>query len=429
MTEILYLLVGLMAGGIGGFTILDARRRNAMRKLRRRETAVEHRQDAIDSERRQLDAQLKRIQEFANAVKARQKVLEDYTKQLKQAQAEFQSRRVSYDELVTENNILKRDLRNLEIRQRKLHLDVEAQRREHEVSSTRAIELGTRFLNDNVKWIIRSVSANNYAACKQRLEKAIAWCREIGLAVSEEEQSRLIAELKAEFEKEVRAALEREEQSRMKARIREEQLREKEIERELKQLEREREAIQKALERALAEAKDEHSAEVERLKARLAEAEEKSQRTISQAQLTKSGHVYVISNVGSFGDGVFKIGMTRRLYPDERIKELGDASVPFPFDVHMMISSNDAPALETALHRQLHKLRINKVNPRKEFFRVDFDSIRQIVEQHHGVVEYTADAEALEYRQSLEISDEDEEYIEHVYEDAEDDRGGTVDDA
>lgn len=103
--------------------------------------------------------------------------------------------------------------------------------------------------------------------------------------------------------------------------------------------------------------------------------------------------------------------------------------MPFPFDVHMMISSNDAPALETALHRQLHKLRINKVNPRKEFFRVDFDSIRQIVEQHHGVVEYTADAEALEYRQSLEISDEDEEYIEHVYEDAEEDRGATVDDA
>src|SRR5437868_4948931 len=88
---------------------------------------------------------------------------------------------------------------------------------------------------------------------------------------------------------------------------------------------------------------------------------------VSMAQQTKAGHVYVISNIGTMGDGVFKIGMTRRLTPNERIDELGCAAVPFPFDVHMMIHCEDAPGLENALHHALHKRRINKVNLRKEF--------------------------------------------------------------
>jgi hypothetical protein len=164
---------------------------------------------------------------------------------------------------------------------------------------------------------------------------------------------------------------------------------------------------------------------VERLRARLAEAEEKVQRAKSRAQMTKSGYVYVISNKGSFGDGVFKIGMTRRLEPMDRVRELGDASVPFPFDVHMMVSCDDAPKLENALHHEFHKSRLNKVKPRKEFFRTDIESIRQIVLQNHGEVEYVADMEALEYGQSLSMSDEDAEYIEQVY-DAKDEEEETV---
>jgi hypothetical protein len=226
----------------------------------------------------------------------------------------------------------------------------------------------------------------------------------------------------------VRAAFEREEQARIKAQIREEQAREKAIERELKQLEREREAIKAALEKAIAEATDQHNEEIERLKARLADAEERSQRAISQAQLTKSGNVYVISNLGSFGENVFKIGMTRRLDPMDRVRELGDASVPFPFDVHMMIASNDAPSLENALHRALHKLRINKTNPRKEFFKVDIEKVVQIVKENHGEVRYIADAEALQFRQSLETTDEDMEFIERVYDEFEDEEAAFAED-
>jgi len=284
-------------------------------------------------------------------------------------------------------------------------------------------------MRENVKWIGSSLTTNNFVPCKQRLQSVIERCRGIGFQVTDEEEAALLADLKADFEKAVRVAFEREEQARIKAQIREEQRLEREIERELQRLERERTAIKAALEKALAEAKDQYSEEVQHLKARLAEAEENSQRAMSRAQMTKSGHVYVISNIGSFGEDIFKIGMTRRLEPADRVRELGDASVPFPFDVHMMISSDDAPTLENALHRALHRLRLNKIKPRKEFFRTDLDAIREIVEQNHGEVEYVADAEALEYRQSLEISEDDSEFIEEVYEKLSDEDEKAGDDA
>ena len=90
---------------------------------------------------------------------------------------------------------------------------------------------------------------------------------------------------------------------------------------------------------------------------KLAEAQASSERAKSMAQLTKAGHVYILSNIGSFGEGIFKVGMTRRLEPQDRVKELGDASVPFPFDVHAMISCENAPGLENALHKELARYR------------------------------------------------------------------------
>jgi hypothetical protein len=227
-------------------------------------------------------------------------------------------------------------------------------------------------LKENVKWVGVSLNANNFVACKQRLQDVIERCRGIEFMISASEEAELFANLKSEYEMVVRQALEREEQARIKAQIREELMREREIERELKQLEREREAIKSALEKALRDAAGQHNEEVERLKTRLAEAEEKARRAISQAQLTKSGFVYVLSNIGSFGENIFKVGMSRRLDPFERVRELGGASVPFPFDVHMMISTNDAPTLENAMHRKLHKCRINKTNPPRNTSRPTF---------------------------------------------------------
>lgn len=139
------------------------------------------------------------------------------------------------------------------------------------------------------------------------------------------------------------------------------------------------------------------------LRERLQTAEEKNQRAISMAQQTKAGNVYVISNVGSFGDDVYKIGMTRRLEPLDRIRELGDASVPFEFDVHALIYSDDAPGLERQLHRRFLKLQMNKVNPRKEFFKVGIADIKDAV-THLGITaKWTMAAEARQYRESIAI--------------------------
>ncbi len=130
------------------------------------------------------------------------------------------------------------------------------------------------------------------------------------------------------------------------------------------------------------------------------------------AQQTRRGHVYVISNIGSFGENVFKIGMTRRLEPLDRVKELGDASVPFSFDVHAMLYSDDAPTLEKELHRRFDRDSVNKVNPRKEFFRTSLAEIKQTVTQQ-GIddVHWTMKSEAAEYRESLAIEKSRQEEI------------------
>jgi hypothetical protein len=271
--------------------------------------------------------------------------------------------------------------------------------------------LAKRLVKDAVKAASDKLTSSNYATIKTRLQSVFEFCEKCGYAVPEGEQKAALAELKSEYEAVVRREVEREEQARIKAQIREEAQLERDRQVEMKRIESEREAIARALATALKRTHDEHSAEVEALRARLTEAELKVQRAKSQAELTRAGHVYVISNIGSFGENVYKVGMTRRLEPMDRVKELGDASVPFPFDVHMMIGCNDAPALENALHRELHRLRVNRINFRKEFFRVDLQTIRTIVERNHGTVEYQADPAALEYRESASMTDVDFDFV------------------
>ena len=145
--------------------------------------------------------------------------------------------------------------------------------------------------------------------------------------------------------------------------------------------------------------------QIEELEKRMVEMEEKN-RYISQAMLTKTGHVYIISNVGSFGDDMLKIAMTRRLEPMDRVKELGDASVPFPFDVHAMIRTSDAPSLVNALHKHFDTRRVNLENNRKEFFYVTLDEIQRELEALKDELNIEADihitmaAEAKQWRMS-----------------------------
>ncbi len=130
---------------------------------------------------------------------------------------------------------------------------------------------------------------------------------------------------------------------------------------------------------------------------------ESSLKTLDYRQANqKAGYVYIISNVGSFGENVYKIGMTRRLDPQDRVGELGDASVPFNFDVHAMIFSDNAPALEAALHRAFEDRKVNMINTRREFFYATLDEIKEVIRQNFDkTVEFIDFPEAQQYRESV----------------------------
>ena len=204
---------------------------------------------------------------------------------------------------------------------------------------------------------------------------------------------------------------EREEQQRIREQMREEEKARREYERAIQEAQKEEQIIRRALAKARLEA-DQASSEqkakfeeqVAMLNQQLTEAEARNQRALSMAQQTKKGNVYVISNVGAFGEDVFKIGLTRRLEPMDRVKELGDAAVPFAFDVHAMIASDDAPALEHLLHKQFDDTRINKVNYRKEFFRLPLAQRRTFLAERGIEPSFTMLAAAREYRETQALN-------------------------
>lgn len=408
MGPVLLALFGFVCGAALVFFVFEPRRKRVDdldRKLKRFNEELEDRDERLLIE--------------ADRLRRERTSFELMRNQFQSERLEFNQRIITYDDLSRENLILKTDLRNLAITAAKQDYEHrELSRRQTKVQEL-ADALGERYLSETQKWVARSLTTSNYTSNKNRLIDAIARCRAIGVNVDRKREQELLANLQSDFELAVRAEVQREEQARIRERMREDLLRERELQKAreaAEQAEREQRAIEEALAKALALAAGKHSEEVMRLKEQLAEAELKSQRTKSLAEQTKVGHIYVISNIGSFGKGVFKIGMTRRENPLERVFELGDASVPFPFDVHMMIKTENAPKLEKILHRAFYKSQINRVNPRKEFFRTSIEEIARVVRANYGEIEFTADAEALQYYESLNMSPEDQEYIEEVFE-------------
>jgi len=278
-----------------------------------------------------------------------------------------------------------------------------------------AIEFALDAFNGKVDTIISKVKHDNFGKLKAQLEDARSIVDYNGSAfrnarITNEYFNLNLEQLKlAVIVKELKKK-DQAEQKAIRDQIREEEKARREFEKAQKEAQKEEKIAKKALMEAEAKlrlASDEERAllegKLEELRAKLIEAEEKGQRAISMAQQTKRGHVYIISNVGSFGENIFKIGLTRRLEPLDRVKELGDASVPFPFDVHAMIFSEDAPALEHELHKVFKDYEVNKVNPRKEFFDTQLSGIKEKVEKLGYSCHWTMKADALEYRESQQI--------------------------
>lgn len=263
-------------------------------------------------------------------------------------------------------------------------------------------KLMLRAYNAEADNVIRSLRPHNLGAAEQRLEKLRGSIAKLGasmlLAITDQYHDLRLRELRLTADFLAKVAEEKDREREERARLREEAAAQRELEAEHARLEKERQQYENAL-NALTMRGD--TAAIASATAKLAEIHSALQGVIEREANVRAGYVYVISNIGSFGETVVKIGMTRRVDPMERVRELGDASVPFRFDVHAIVFSADAVALETALHREFADRRMNLVNFHREYFHVPPREVKEAMVRLHGhVLTFAETAEALEWHQS-----------------------------
>lgn len=255
----------------------------------------------------------------------------------------------------------------------------------------REIRLRIRCLDNEVKAAIASVAWNNINRLVERVQNKFKEINEdsklVKIFLEKAYLDLKLTELRLNYEiKQLKADLKEEERAE-RQRIREEERDEARVQKELAKAERDRARMEKLVQQELAKIGEATAAQKEKLALHQKELEllkAKEARAMSLAQQTRAGYVYIISNETSFGQGVCKIGMTRRLDPNDRVKELGDASVPALFTVHAFIYTEDAPTLEKYFHDHFQDRRVNLVNRRKEFFRLSADDAVQALESYQG---------------------------------------------
>ena len=276
-----------------------------------------------------------------------------------------------------------------------------------------------RAFNSECDEIIGKVKYNNYDASVKKMERSFNAIAKLGVTMSVSIISNYydlkIQELRLALEYQIQKQREKEEKAELRAQQREEARLQKELKEQRKNIDKERKHYEQALSNInhqISTASDDNIEDLNQKKEEiiqsLSEIDTKIKDIDYREANQKAGYVYVISNIGSFGEDIYKIGMTRRLNPQDRVDELGDASVPFKFDVHAMIFSEDAPALEAALHRAFEDRKLNLVNQRREFFRVSLDEIKDVVKNNFDkTVEFVDVPDADQYRISLKLREEE----------------------
>jgi hypothetical protein len=276
-------------------------------------------------------------------------------------------------------------------------------------------QLMLKAFNVECDTLMSKVRTSNYAKILERIDKLAATIENLSISLkcgfNKEYVELKFKECELQYQYKLKDAHEKEEQAIIKEQMREEQKAIREFERALAKAQKEEKMYNEALEEARKELEISSGKDREKLNEKIAllekklqEAEENEKRAKSMAEQTKRGHVYIISNIGSFGEDVYKIGLTRRLEPLDRVKELGGASVPFSFDVHAMIFSEDAPALEAKLHREFSRFRVNQVKLRKEFFHVNLLDIKEKATEITGnELDFKVTALAEDYYESLKL--------------------------
>lgn len=274
-----------------------------------------------------------------------------------------------------------------------------------------------RAFNSECDEIIGKVKYNNYDASVKKMERSFNAIAKLGVTMSVSIISNYydlkIQELRLALEYQIQKQREKEEKAELRAQQREEARLQKELKEQRKNIDKERKHYEQALSninKQLSSSSDEDTEDLNKKKEEiiqsLSDIDTKIKNIDYREANQKAGYVYVISNIGSFGEGIYKIGMTRRLNPQERVDELGDASVPFKFDVHAMIFSEDAPALEAKLHKAFEDRKLNLVNQRREFFKVSLDEIKDVVKNNFDkTVEFVEVPDADQYRISLKMKE------------------------
>lgn len=288
-------------------------------------------------------------------------------------------------------------------------------------STKKYIKLILRAFNGEADAIISKVKWNNVVQLQLRLNQIYLSLNRLGenqtVYITEEYFQLKNKELQLEYEYQLKKQKEKEEQRALIAELREEEKVRRELEKAQRDAEKEEAYYLKVLEKVKQDYSksigdpSELMEKIAKLELDLEEARLKKERALSMAQQTKMGYVYIISNIGAFGDNVFKIGMTRRLDPMDRVRELGDASVPFKFDVHAMIYSEEARILEYELHKAFADKAINLFNFRKEFFKVSIEDIENKVKELGFKAEFSKEPEAEEYKETIAIKERSQSKI------------------
>lgn len=270
-----------------------------------------------------------------------------------------------------------------------------------------------RAFNGECDELVAKVKYNNLEASVKRIKTSCEAISKLGkimsISISHAYMNLKIEEIYVAFEYSQEKQKEKEAQKALREQMREEAKLQKEIEEQRKKLQKEQAHYTNAIKTLRAQLADNpEDTDIKEKLQELCEQYNETQKAIEdvdyRAANQRAGYVYIISNIGSFGENVYKIGMTRRLDPTERIDELGDASVPFDFDIHAMIFSEDAPGLESALHNAFEHRKLNLVNHRREFFNVTLDEIKDVVKKNYDkTVEFIDVADAEQYRVSQKM--------------------------
>lgn len=274
------------------------------------------------------------------------------------------------------------------------------------------IKIMLRAFNGECATFVSNVRWNNASTMENRIRRSYEKINELGrthnISIVQEYLDLKIDELRLCYEYREKIHEEKEELRRIRELEKEEERSIKEMEAARQEAEKEEARYLKALSIAQGELNQKFGAErealqlkIEELKKNLENVKDLKERAISMAQITKAGHIYIISNIGSFGNNVYKIGMTRRLDPSDRVRELGGASVPFEFDIHGLIYSNNAPELENKFHRRFKNQRINWISGRKEFFQVTLDELCEYARELGCEIDVVKVPEAKSYRETL----------------------------